>query len=233
MKNSNIDLSKVFVVIAAFNEQKKIKSVVNSLKKKGYANIVVVDDGSSDNTRNIVSKLGVFALRHKKNKGQGAALRTGINFAVKKGAEVVVTFDADGQHRPGEIKSLVNPVVRGEVDVALGSRFLNKKTKKIRKRIRLLLYCGILLHFLLYGMKLTDVHNGFRAFSRKAAKKIKISENRMEHASEILEQIHKKNLSYKEVPVTIVYTKYSQKHGQTPWQRVKVGLNLARKKIFG
>ncbi len=229
---TNPDSMKIFIVIAAFNEEKKIALVLKDLKKKGYQNIVVVDDGSKDRTFEKASAEEVFVLRHKKNLGQGAALRTGINFSLKKGADIVVTFDADGQHRTSEIKKLVEPVARGEIDVALGSRFLGKNTK-MRKRIRLLLYCGILLHYILYGVWLTDVHNGFRALSRKAAIKIKIREKRMEHASEIIEQIHKHRLSYKEIPVTIVYTKYSVAHGQTPWQRIKVGFNLAKKKIFG
>lgn len=226
-KNSNI-----FIVIAAFNEGKKILSVVKSLQKEGYDKIVVVDDGSSDQTFDVVSKMNIFALRHKKNRGQGAALRTGICFALKRGADIIVTFDADGQHKASEVKRLVNPIVNKQADVVLGSRFLGKHEKMVLI-IRFLLWCGILLHLALYGVWLTDVHNGFRALSRNAAKKIKITQDRMEHASEIIEQIVRKKISFVEVPVTIVYTKYSVGHGQTPWQRVKVGFNLLWKKVFG
>ena len=222
----------VYVVIAAYNEESKIAGVVNSVKKQKFSNIIIVDDGSIDRTSSMAIKAGAIVLTHKKNKGQGAALRTGIRDAVKRGAHIIVTFDADGQHKPGEIKRIIQPIREGLVDVALGSRFLGRK-QKMRFIIRFLLWLGIIEHLLLYGVMLTDVHNGFRALSRKAAKKIKITCDRMEHASEIIEEIGKKKLSYMEVPVTIKYTKYSAEKGQSPGDRVKVGIRLLKRRILG
>jgi len=224
--------TKIFVVIAAWNEEKMIAKVVKSLKKGGYKNVIVVDDGSKDKTSKMAEKEDAIVIQHKKNKGQGAALRTGIKHAVKLGADVVVTFDADGQHRVSEIKNLVKPVKDGVVDVALGSRFLNKNNH-LSFKIWLLLKIGIILHLVLYGVMLTDVHNGFRALSRKAAKKIRIKQDRMEHASEIIEQIGKHRLSYVEIPCTILYTKYSAEKGQSVMDRIKVGFKLFWNKIFG
>ncbi|MFH1770974.1 MAG: glycosyltransferase family 2 protein [archaeon] len=220
----------VFVVMAAFNEEKKIVEVINGLKKNSYRNIVVVDDGSKDNTYNVVSKLNVHVLRHFINRGQGASLKTGIDYAVKQGAKYVVTFDADGQHNPKEIDALLKPVVSGKFDVALGSRFLrkNSNTPWIRRAV---LKIGAMVIWVMYGVKLSDSHNGFRVFSRKAAKKIQITSDRMEHASQIVEEIRRNNLKYKEVPVTITYSDYSKGKGQSGWNSIRIAFRMLFRKI--
>ena len=212
---------KTFIVIPAYNEEKRIGNVLKELKQNKYKNIVVVDDGSDDNTFKEASKYKVIVLRHVVNRGQGAALKTAIDYALKKGAELIVTFDADGQHSVGDIKNIVKPVESKRYDVAVGSRFLkkNKNTPFIR---RIFLKGGALIIFLMYGIKLSDSHNGFRAMSRKAAKLIEIKSDGMEHASEILEQIKKKDLKYKEVSVIIKYTEYSKKKGQSTFNSFKI-----------
>jgi len=216
---------KVFVVIAAFNEEKQIAGVIKGLKKEGYENIVVVDDGSKDGTFNALKKSKVFALQHFINRGQGAALKTGIDFSLKQGAEYIVTFDADGQHRASDIERLLKPLLNKECDVVLGSRFLKKdsNTPFIRK---IILKLGALVIRVMYGIKLSDSHNGFRVMSRNAAQKIEITSDRMEHASQIVEEIHKKKIKYKELPVTITYSEYSKKKGQSSWNSVKIGLRM-------
>ncbi len=211
----------VWIVIAAYNEEHSIGSVVKELVKAGYKNVVVVDDGSKDKTSEIAKKFTKYVVRHEVNQGQGAGLRTGINYALRHGADIIVTFDADGQHRVEDIPALIKPVVDGEVDVALGSRFL-KGGSDVPFFRKITLKIGILVVWLFYGIKLTDVHNGFRALSRKAAEQIEITMNRMEHASEILSEIKKKHLRYVEVPVVIKYTEYSQEHGQSSWNALKI-----------
>ncbi len=224
-------MKKVFFVIPAFNEEKSIGRVLKELKSNNYKNLVVVDDCSNDKTYFIAKKFKVHVLKHKKNIGQGAALRTGINFALKKGADAIVTFDSDGQHSVKDIPKMLKPVLSEKVDVALGSRFL-KKTKMPLKR-RILLKGSVIIQRIFYGIKLTDVHNGFRVFSRKAAKKIRISSNRMEHASEIIEEIVKHKLIYQEVPVTIKYTNHSLEKGHGSYfQALKVFLKMMKKKLF-
>ncbi|MBU0666494.1 MAG: glycosyltransferase family 2 protein [Nanoarchaeota archaeon] len=222
---------KIFIVIAAFNEEKSIHKVLRSLKNLNFKNIVVVDDGSKDNTFKEAEKEGVFVLRHLINRGQGAALKTGIDFSVLSGADVIVTFDADGQHQASEIKDVVAPILSGEADVALGSRFLNthSNTPFIR---RLFLKVGIYIVYFTSGLKLSDSHNGFRAFSRNAAIKIKIKSDRMEHASEIIDEIHKNKLRYKEVPVTITYTDYSKSKGQSTLNGFKIVFKTILRKIM-
>jgi len=202
---------KIFFIIPAYNEEKSIVRVIDDLKKAGYNNIVVIDDGSKDNTYSEAKKKGVVALRHILNRGQGAALRTGMEYALKHGAEYIVHFDSDGQHRVEDLPSMLEPVLSQKVDVALGSRFLRKTDLPLSRKI--LLKGSVLVQWIFYGVKLSDAHNGFRVLSRRAAEQIKIHSDRMEHASEIVEEIVKKDISYREVPVIIRYTGYSMRKG--------------------
>jgi polyprenyl-phospho-N-acetylgalactosaminyl synthase len=202
---------KIFFVIPAFNEERSIPHVVRGLQKAGYREIVVIDDGSKDRTYDTAAKLGVHALRHIINRGQGAALKTGIDYALRGGADVIVTFDSDGQHRVEDLPAMLKPVLNGQVDVTLGSRFLKRTEMPLARKI--LLKGGILIQWLFYGVRLTDAHNGYRVLSRRAAQKIHITSDRMEHASEIVEEIVHKKISFREIPVIIRYTDYSQKKG--------------------
>ncbi len=223
-------MKNIWIVIAAFNEEKSIGRVIDNLKKHDYKNIVVTDDGSNDSTFEIAKKHGAYALKHCINRGQGASLQTGIDFALRKGADVVITFDADGQHLASEIKDLLKPIEAG-YDIALGSRFLHRKTNVPLFR-KFILKGGAFICWVLYGIKLTDTHNGFRALSRRAAKKIRISADRMEHASQIIEKTAKYRLKYKEVPVTIRYSSYSKKKGQTSLNAIKIFIKMVLNRFF-
>ncbi|MGV8141882.1 MAG: glycosyltransferase family 2 protein [Candidatus Woesearchaeota archaeon] len=202
---------KTFIVIAAYNEGRSISKVISRLKKAGYHNVVVVDDGSKDDTYDVSFDAGATVLKHVVNRGQGAALKTGIDYSLDSGADMIVTFDADGQHRVEDIKAMINPVQSGKYDITVGSRFLKSVDMPFFRRLTLKI--AVLVVWFFYGAKMTDAHNGFRVMNRKAAKTINITSDRMEHASQIVEEIHKKNLRFKEVPVTILYTDYSMKHG--------------------
>lgn len=222
---------KVFVVIPAYNEEFMIDKVIKDLKKHNYKNIVVVDDGSSDKTYEAASKHKIHVLKHVINLGQGAALKTGIDYALLQGADIIVTFDADGQHQAKEIERMINPIKKKEVEVTLGSRFLSDGSKIPALR-RLYLKIGVLVLFVMYGIKLTDSHNGFRAFSRKALQKIELRANQMEHASEIPEQIKRKRIKFKEIPVNIRYTDYSIKHGQKSSNAFKIFFKMILRKFM-
>lgn len=219
-----------WIVIPAFNEGKKIGGVVSALQEAGYKNIVVIDDCSGDNTIYEASKAGSTVLKHIVNRGQGAALKTGIEFALEQGAEAIVTFDADGQHHPEDITRLLEPLENRRAEVALGSRFLNtdSNTPAVRK---IFLKCGAAIFRIMYGIQLTDSHNGLRALSKKSAQKINITQDRMEHASEIVEEISKHKLKYVEVPVTITYSDYSIQHGQRTSNAFKILLKMMIKKF--
>jgi glycosyltransferase involved in cell wall biosynthesis len=206
--------NKVFIVIAAFNEEHSVPKVIRELRKAGYNNIVVVDDGSKDNTYKAAIDAGATVLQHIVNRGQGAALQTGIDFAIEQDADIIVTFDADGQHRVEDIPAMVKPVESGKYDVTFGSRFLTKQSKeKVPFLRKLYLKVGILVLLLFYGVRMTDAHNGFRALSREAAKKIRITADRMAHASEIVEEVHRLKLKYREIPVVIRYTDETLRKG--------------------
>ena len=202
---------KIFVVIPAFNEAAVIEKTISDVKKY-YQNVVVVDDGSTDETADSARAGGGDILKHIINRGQGAALRSGIDYALDKGAEIIITFDADGQFEPEEMRRLCAPIEKDECDIVLGSRFLTKNSVPFLRR--LLLKGAILLTRAITGLDLTDAHNGFRALSRKAAEKIVIRQDRMAHASDILHEIARLKLRYREVPVAVKYTAYSRKKGQ-------------------
>jgi len=219
-----------WIVIPAFNEEKKIWEVISSLRNKGYNNLVVIDDGSSDNTAIMASSEGAVTLKHIINRGQGAALRTGIEYALEQGAEAIVTFDSDGQHQPEDIPFLLAPISEGKVDVTLGSRFLHHRSNTPLFR-KVFLKGGALIFNTMYGVNLTDSHNGLRAFSRKAAQNINITQDRMEHASQIIEEIGKKRLRYLEVPVTVHYTNYSLEHGQRTTAAFKILFKMVLNKL--
>jgi glycosyltransferase involved in cell wall biosynthesis len=206
---------KIFIVIAAYNEENSIGSVIDSLRKEGYNEIVVVDDGSRDRTYNVALRHKTRILQHSLNRGQGAALKTGIDYALQLGADIIVTFDADGQHNPKDIKAMITPIQKKEVDVTLGSRYLRASRTNVPTFRRLQHRVGRLAIWSMYGIRLTDAHNGLRAFSRKAAEAIEIKSDRMDHASEIVDQIGKKRLHFREIPVDIRYTEYSLRHGQS------------------
>jgi len=202
----------LYIVIAAFNEGKAIGGVVGELLAR-YPNVIVTDDGSRDDTCDRAHEAGATVLRHVVNRGQGAALQTGIAYALKRGARFIVTFDADGQHRPEDIPALVLPIARGEVEFCLGSRFLEHGDKVPFGR-RMLLLAAIVFTRITSGMRLSDAHNGFRALSRKAAERVELHLDRMAHASEIIDQLRASELPYREVPVFIRYTAYSLAKGQ-------------------
>jgi len=230
VKMNKFTNKRIFFIIPALNEGKSIGRVVGELKRAGYNDVVVIDDGSQDNTCAEARKQGVVVLRHIINRGQGAALRTGMEYALAHGAEFIVHFDSDGQHRVEDLPTMLEPVINGEVDVAIGSRFIKHTEVPLDRRI--LLKGSVIVQWIFYGIKLSDAHNGFRVLSRKAAEQIRIDSDRMEHASEILEEIVKKRIRYKEVPVTIRYTGYSMQKGHGSFKgALKIFLKMIIRRI--
>lgn len=203
---------KVFIVVPAFNEGRRLSIVLDELSRTGHR-VVVVDDGSRDRTAEEARRYGCYVLRHTFNRGQGAALQTGIAFALREGADAVVTFDADGQHQTSDLPALLEPVLSGRVDVALGNRFLSSRSNVPKVR-QALLQLGRVFTWLTSGLRVGDCHNGYRAFSRKGAAAISMKQDRMAHASEIYDQIKDAGLTYEEVPVTIRYTAETLAKGQ-------------------
>jgi polyprenyl-phospho-N-acetylgalactosaminyl synthase len=220
----------VWIVVPAYNEARVLAGVISDLKRDAQQQIVVVDDGSSDATPEVAAGSGAFVLRHPINLGQGAALQTGIEFALARGAEVIVTFDADGQHRTADIVRLVEALHLHRADFALGSRFLGS-TVNIPASRRILLRAAILFTRLTTGLALTDAHNGLRAMTRRGAQSIHLRQNRMAHASEILGQIAASGLKLVEVPVTIDYSRYSLAKGQRSGDLLVILLDLFARRL--
>jgi glycosyltransferase involved in cell wall biosynthesis len=220
---------RVVVVIAAYNEAPVIASVVADVRRASYP-AVVVDDGSTDATGEIAARAGAFVVTHPVNLGQGAALQTALDFALAQGADVIVTFDADGQHRPADIAPLIAALAANKADYALGSRFLGDAVNLPGKR-RLMLTAATRFTRLTTGLDLTDTHNGLRAMTRRGASRIGLKQNRMAHASEILHQIAQSGLPYVEVPVTIEYSAYSLGKGQTLSESLAILIDLFARRM--
>jgi polyprenyl-phospho-N-acetylgalactosaminyl synthase len=204
--------ARVFIVVPAFNEARRLGTVLDELSRTGCS-VVVVDDGSRDRTAEVAQRRGCYVLRHSFNRGQGAALQTGITFALREGAETIVTFDADGQHQTADLPALMAPVLEGRCDVALGNRFINGRSNVPRIR-KIVLQLGRLFTWMTSGLRVGDCHNGYRAFSRRGAAVLGLKQDRMAHASEIYDQIKDAGLTYEEVPVTIRYTAETLEKGQ-------------------
>ena len=217
------------VVIPAFNEAQSIAKVVSAVVERGY-DPVVVDDGSSDSTFEEARGAGARSLRHRVNRGYGAALTTGSDWALLQGYEVVVHFDADGQHDVDEIAAVIEPVLTGRADVTIGSRFLGQG-RRIPILRKVLIKAATLFTRVLSGIKLTDAHNGFRAFSSSALRRLHCREDGMAYASEVVELVARNGLRLQEVPVTISYTDYSLGKGEGNVAKLRVGLRFLWAKL--
>lgn len=206
----------MWVIIPAHNEEKVIGQVLADLLRYPYQ-ILVVDDGSADQTMQAALRYPVTVLRHVTNLGQGAALQTGIRYALASpGARFIITFDADGQHHASDLPGMIKTCLDGGYDIVLGSRFLKSAQAVGMPAVkRFVLKLAIWFTRLNTGLALSDTHNGLRVMTAEAARKIQISQNGMAHASEILAQIASKKLRFCEVPVTISYTDYSKQKGQS------------------
>jgi glycosyltransferase involved in cell wall biosynthesis len=215
---------ETFVVVPAYNEARVIGDVVRGLLTT-FPNVVVVDDGSSDDTAAILKGLPVTVVTHYVNLGQGAALQTGIKHALERGASYIVTFDADGQHRIEDALAAVHMLSEGGCDAVCGSRFLGTTSNVPRTR-KILLKAAVRLANLTTGTRMTDAHNGLRALSRKAAACLDLSQSGMAHASEIISQLRQHNMLIREVPVRIDYTEYSLAKGQSSLNSINILLDL-------
>jgi polyprenyl-phospho-N-acetylgalactosaminyl synthase len=219
------------VIVPAYNEGRAVGPTIERLLTAGFR-VVVVDDGSRDETREVVCALPVDYVRHPVNLGQGAALQTGMTYALRAGADIAVHFDADGQHDCHQIERLIAPILEDSADVVFGSRFLRKEdTAQVPLKKRIVLRGGILVSWLMTGVLLSDTHNGFRAMSRRALERVQLQENGFAHATEILQRVREAGLRFVEVPITISYTEYSQAKGQRISGSLSILFDLIMAKI--
>lgn len=203
-------MQNVFIVIPAYNESQIIQEVITEVRKTGDYSIIVVDDGSKDGTNQLAAACdGVVVLRHKINRGKGAATKTGIVAANQLGADIVVTMDGDGQHDPSDIPALVGPIIDGECDVVLGTR--PKKNGEMPFLKIIANKIGNSITWLLYGIHVADSQSGFRAYSHYAATIIDTKADKYEYDSKVIREINNNRLKFTEIPIKVRYTEYSMR----------------------
>lgn len=210
-----------WLIIPVFNEAQVIQDVIAQALKT-FPNIVCVDDGSVDLSGPLAQKTGAWLVTHPINLGQGASIQTGIDFALsQEGSQFFVTFDADGQHSASDAANMVARLKNEDLDIIIGSRFRGGKTNfSVLKKM--VLKIAVKFERIRTGLEITDAHNGLRAMNRNTAREMKITQNRMAHASEITSRISSLHLKYAEHPVTISYTAYSKNKGQSIWNSVNI-----------
>lgn len=210
-----------WIVMPALNEAAQLSILLRDIQKAGFSNILVVDDGSNDDTRRTAIKSGAIAIKHPLNRGKGAATKTGITAARQLGADIIVTMDADGQHAPQDITRIIEPIQSGQYEVVLGTRTLNRQKMPLHKKIANQVANSIT--WLLFGLWVNDSQSGFRAFSRHAADLIDTRGDKYEYESEVIREIKLHQLPYQEIPIQVRYTEYStsKKNRQTLLNGVK------------
>ncbi len=225
------DLGDTVVIIPMFNEASVIGEVVSRLRRD-FSQVVCVDDGSTDDSAAAATVAGAVVVRHPANLGQGAALQTGIEFALScpQQFRFFVTFDADGQHRVEDAVALLDRARLGTSDVVLGSRFLTP-TGQVPFVRRLVLRGAVAFTRVTTGLALTDAHNGLRVLNRAAATAMKLRLTGMAHASEILEVIAREQLTYSELPIEVLYTDYSRAKGQSSVNALNIVFDLMANKV--
>jgi glycosyltransferase involved in cell wall biosynthesis len=219
-----ISMKKLIIIIPAFNEEKGIAHVIDGIPEKVEGieeiNILVIDDGSTDGTKKIVEKKGIEVISHPHNCGLGVAFRRGIDNALKKGADVIVNIDADGQFDPGDIPQLVGPILQGQAEVVTASRFISKDHKPSTPRIRL--WGNRLMSFIIsriVGKKYHDVSCGYRAYSREAALKLNLF-GKFTYTQETFINLAAKDIPIIEIPVMV--------RGDREYGESKISSNLFR-----
>ncbi|GIL35502.1 glycosyltransferase family 2 protein [Phycicoccus sp. DTK01] len=220
-----VDTSGVWLVIPLYNEAAVIGDVVTRARSV-FPQVVVVDDGSVDDGAEVAREAGAVVVRHPVNLGQGAALQTGFEYVRSRpDMEWAVTFDADGQHQTDDVLAMLEKARAEDLQVVFGSRFLDDRTTPSLAK-RLVLRAAVGYTNLTTHTRLTDAHNGLRLLRRDVVERIDITQNRMAHASELVEQIGAMDVRYAESPVHILYTDYSRSKGQSLWNSVNILVEL-------
>ena len=219
------DLDDTWLVVPLYNEAQVVREVIEDARRT-FPHIVVVDDGSRDDSAAQAEAAGAVVVRHPINLGQGAALQTGIRYVLERtDARYLITFDADGQHSVADAAAMVAAARKEDLAIVLGSRFL-KGPSPVGWLKRLVLATAAVVASRTTGMHLTDAHNGLRLLRRDAAEQLNLRQNRMAHASEIIRQLGATGLPWREFPVHIAYTEYSKAKGQSLLNSVNILVDL-------
>ena len=218
-------IDDTWIVVPLYNEAPVIGQVIEDLQR-AFAHVVCIDDGSTDTSIRAAEDAGALVIRHATNLGQGASLQTGIDFVLEQtDARYLVTFDADGQHQVADAEAMVARAREEDLAIVFGSRFLDQRTKAGWAK-RIVLKTAVWATNQSTGLKLTDAHNGLRVIRRDAAAGVRLNQNRMAHASEIVLQLGRTRLPWAEHPVHVLYTDYSKSKGQSLLNAVNILVDL-------
>ena len=225
MNDTGLRYDDSWLVVPLYNEATVIGQVIDDARGT-FANIVCVDDGSSDGSATIARKHGARVIEHPFNLGQGAALQTGMEFVLRQtNARYIVTFDADGQHSVADAAAMVDRARAEDLAIIFGSRFLDDATQ-VGWSKKLVLKTAAAVTKQRTGLDLTDAHNGLRLLRRDALQQVVLRQDGMAHASEIVSQLACTGLPWAEMPVHIAYTDYSKAKGQSLLNSVNILVDL-------
>ena len=216
--------NKIFAIIPAYNEESNIVSIIKKTKRY-VGNIIVVDDGSNDKTKEVAENANAVVLRHIINLGKGATLKTGCDFAIRKGAKYIIVLDADAQHNPDDIPRFINKLKK--YDIVFSYRSVSSKMPPVL-RFGNWFISGIVRA--LYGINLNDTQCGFRAFSKEAYRKIGWNSSDYSMESEMISNVGKQKLKYVQIPIQTVYS--DRYKGTTVIDGIKIVLNMVWWRLF-
>lgn len=220
-----------YVIIPAYNEGEVLGEVIKRVLQK-FQNVVCVNDGSKDKTDEVIRKSGAHAVSHPFNLGQGAALQTGVTYALRQPhIKYFITFDADGQHSITDAEKMLKHLKKNNLDIVLGSRFLGK-FENVSGIKKIFLYVATKVSGVITGVKLTDTNVGLRVFNRAFADTLNITMNDMAHATQFIERIKQYNYKVEEFPVTITYSSYSKAKGQPMLNSINIVADLLIGKVM-
>ncbi len=228
-------IKRVAVIIPAYNEGASIGKVIKGLQKTLSSKdfdfeIVVVDDGSKDNTALRAKKAGAKVINHIMNIGSGGATSTGLSYAQQNDFYIAATIDADGQHNPSDVIKGIELIIKGQDDLLIGSRFIDNNNMS---KVKVLGNRGLsLITYLLFGIRVTDSQSGLRIFSKTALDQLKWKTNGFEFCSEMLWRAKQLRLKIREFPIQTIYTDYSKAKGQNNWNAINIVKSLIERRVM-
>lgn len=227
---------RVCIVIPAYNEGQVIEGVVRDAKKKikikGYdIDIVVVNDGSKDDTSRKAALGGAIVIDHILNSGAGGATATGLSYANQYGYDIAATMDADGQHKPEDIINGLHAIKAQGADLLIGSRLVDTSKKDMSPLKRIGNWGLSFITMLLFGVYTTDSQSGMRLYSRKALEQLRWKTSGYEFCSEMIWRAKQIGLTIGEYPITVIYTDYSKAKGQNNWNGINILKSLVRRRL--
>lgn len=230
MPQNKINVDDLLVVVPVYNEGEVIQDIVQSIQEQGFKNICVIDDGSLDNTKEILPTLKVVNIRHKINRGAGAATLTGIYHARRNNYRYVVLMDGDGQHDPKDIRLLITSMIETNADIVIGNRF-GKENTIPTKRLRYNKIANLFVR-LLSGLKYRDTQSGFRLLNRRAIENIELKNRGFGFCSEMIIYAEQNGLKISETPISVTYTPYSMNKGQNLNEGVRTAKSVLWRVLF-